>query len=1802
MSSPAQPASTTDPSVQEEAAAGAQQVESLRSMPININPLMRLPPRRTSSSSTAEEVDLAAAQLNTTSDSPLRQMDRTDQTSTNVKSLARLKTRASAPFAAIAIEKQDYTSMRDMPRGLMRDHPDLEELDYDSMTRPASASTSPSKFNLSTDPSPSTQHLSVGRIIASRKTSASSDAQTSNNSNPNALPTASPDNNHLDSPVAPSPSFIRRGSAFGWLSFAKPSSPISVPLALRSVQQQQQQQLQQALSASTASPADASALGATAASQSPPSTVAILSTLLQPRRGSVFSVDAAAPTPTDLEAQQRPGSNPARKLSDQQQALSGSLDRPVFVAPDLYMPHRDSLNRTQFVQVRTEDLPPLPVVAVARDDVQMSLDRNNGGSMSREESKREGVPPVEPAAISEPLSMPPPPQPEVQAVKAEPLTEPPSAPAPAEAVEGVAGETQNQSQPPSPASVSSSLNTSSLSGTQDSDTSPLDTPPSSIINEIRGPRPAVGSYPSSGTHSADSSPVPTAAHPANPPRHRKSRLRSYQFLFPGSSSSDRGSSAARSDELPKEGKASLQPPAKGTREPRHRSWSPLPLFRSNSAPHMDLLLKEGEDAQGPSSHRSVRSASRDDFLEMLPGRSPGLLPTPPPSRRPPSSVGDGSSGQRRSLDVIAAQHLGVPEKELPRRLAEEGISHWAAVKATSIRLSVAAAGTAGTSAASSHGRSSEPRNGRERTRSGLGHIDEGDEHRDRPPRKARGSSAESFARVVVEASYEKRMYRRTRGSPSGGAAAAIPETDGTPSRHSRSSSSTGSAVGAPDAPPRAGPALLGRGRGKRKAKEYFKSGGFESDEDTGDDTDGSVESSRTGRRSLVRERLRERSSGSEAGSVRRGSPRVGKRRSGRVALERGLPAGVVAADEMGGQGAGKPDDAVTLGDEVKSAGGEGIKFRGQPGAEGAAQNGAGEKKDGEASHTVITVANDDDDLAIKRDFLIKLARTFAMYGAPSHRLEYHLSLVSKTLEVEADYIVFPGMIMVSFGVEGSRSNTHMIKTTQGFNMGKLAQVNALCLTLTHGLLNIYDAIDLLEAVKADKDYPWYIILATFPVTSFTLCILGFGGNWVDSCIAAVLGTLVGILCLLSERYSSVTYLLEFFASLGTAFIARTLQWAFGLHGICFNYIAIVLSAIAILLPGLSLTISIIELSTRNMVSGTVRLFSALFTAMLLGFGMTIGGALVFWSSLSVNSISASCEPPQSPLWGFLLFWPMSIAVNIFFQANIHQWPIMTASAALGWITSIALNLAPHFKGNSSAVTAISSLVIGLVSNIHSRFTHDVAVAPVLSGILLQVPGSLGVRSSLSFFVSSDQASQSIVDGLFLPVIVTCPLWLLFSSSRLSDWWLHLVVYSLEKAGPLWIKLAQWASSRVDIFPQHVCNIFGRLRCNVKPHAVGSTARVLRELPGLSDGEALLDCFSDFDFAPIGVGAVAQVYKARLSPGTLKTLGADSDEVAVKVVHPGVEELVQVDTELLKVMAKFAMWVVPSLKYLGAVEEVETFAQMMRNQIDLEVEARNLELFRRNFEGSDIAITFPKPFTRLCSRRVLVESFEDGVPLAVFLNSNPTAFDEDLSRLGLLAFMRMLFRHNLTHADLHPGNVLITFRKPKAMRLDREHLNSLKNLNSDDFRAKLEALHAERYQPMLVALDVGMISRLSPKNQENLRDVFHAAVNGDAESVAHLLITRSRDPDQVIEKLGVVEKMKNLLFDVRPGLGKEKILPLSQLHSAQIVARAAELFRKHRIGLDGEWVSLFIACALIEGVGRKLNADMDIFELVAEEVR
>ncbi|RKP33165.1 hypothetical protein BJ085DRAFT_27750 [Dimargaris cristalligena] len=207
-----------------------------------------------------------------------------------------------------------------------------------------------------------------------------------------------------------------------------------------------------------------------------------------------------------------------------------------------------------------------------------------------------------------------------------------------------------------------------------------------------------------------------------------------------------------------------------------------------------------------------------------------------------------------------------------------------------------------------------------------------------------------------------------------------------------------------------------------------------------------------------------------------------------------------------------------------------------------------------------------------------------------------------------------------------------------------------------------------------------------------------------------------------------------------------------------------LAAVIMVLPGLMLTTSVMELASRCISSGAIRLFYALTIAILMGYGLLLGVEL--WHIFDDFQVSskASCASISS-WWYFLLMPAIAVSFNIQLQAAPRQWPVMTLTLACGFTTFYFITLYVH---SVIAAPAISSFVIGMVGNIYAALTGEPAVVPVLPAILLLVPGSLGVRGTLAFLQQSQNdgllfainmimTSLGITVGLFAAAIVSLSL-------------------------------------------------------------------------------------------------------------------------------------------------------------------------------------------------------------------------------------------------------------------------------------------------------------------------------------------------------------------------------------------------------------------------------------------------------------
>ena len=457
--------------------------------------------------------------------------------------------------------------------------------------------------------------------------------------------------------------------------------------------------------------------------------------------------------------------------------------------------------------------------------------------------------------------------------------------------------------------------------------------------------------------------------------------------------------------------------------------------------------------------------------------------------------------------------------------------------------------------------------------------------------------------------------------------------------------------------------------------------------------------------------------------------------------------------------------------------------------------------------------------------------------------------------------------------------------------------------------------------------------------------------------------------------------------------------------------------------------------------------------------------------------------------------------------------------------------------------------------------------------VVQIRNSLYVPRLLSRVV--------FLTALYLPLVVLLPIYYMYAkrTPNYSLWWVKWFVWTLEISGPTFTKFGQWASSRSDLFPREILNCFTRLQSHVSPHSIRYTKRVFRE----AFGKELDECFEAFEQLPIGVGAVAQVYRARLVGGK---------QVAVKVKHPNIGNLVQIDLQLMAFGAYVIELIVPNSEWLALSDEVATFSKMMNGQLDLKEEARNLLQFHRDFKEWG-TVGFPKPVLAYTKRDFLTETWVDGVLLEKFLALGPANCDKELADIGLTSFLKMLILDNHLHADLHPGNILVSFITKQrwfesSTFIPTNELDELKNIQShEEWNIAMDKILKD-YEPYLYYVDAGLCSELSPKNWSNFIDLFRAVTDFDGPLISKLMVERSKHPDSVINFGEFSLKLTEFIKGV-----KKSVLTLNKFNVSEILMFMMNTVREYHVKIDGDFANLVVAIFIVEGIGKRLEPEQDL---------
>lgn len=425
-----------------------------------------------------------------------------------------------------------------------------------------------------------------------------------------------------------------------------------------------------------------------------------------------------------------------------------------------------------------------------------------------------------------------------------------------------------------------------------------------------------------------------------------------------------------------------------------------------------------------------------------------------------------------------------------------------------------------------------------------------------------------------------------------------------------------------------------------------------------------------------------------------------------------------------------------------------------------------------------------------------------------------------------------------------------------------------------------------------------------------------------------------------------------------------------------------------------------------------------------------------------------------------------------------------------------------------------------------------------------------------------------------------------------------------------------------------------LHSNAPAHSLKNTKEtIVKAFNGLQ----FEDIFEEFYEEPLGVGAIAQVYKAKLKPDLAATHDQDlipqpqslrgkvrknvdvlvkstpervpSSYVAVKVLHPKVERVIRRD---LKIMSFFASMVnaIPTLHWLSLPDEVHQFGEMMKLQLDLRIEASNLVMFREKFKQRTTA-WFPYPYLDYSTREVLVEEFAQGIPLSKFLDVGGGVYQQEIANEGLDAFLHMLLIDNFVHADLHPGNIMVRFYKPSELDISlRKHTRALdaptsaevdvtENVlarlrphirNQEDWAKALGQLNVEGYRPQLIFIDTGLVTQLNDTNRRNFLDLFRAVAEFDGLRAGQLMVERCRQPEEVIDEDVFAMKVDRLVQSV-----KSRTFALGNVKIGDVLSEILSMVRGHHVRLEGDFVNVVISILLLEGIGRSLDPDLDLFK-------
>ncbi|RDX46358.1 DUF1212-domain-containing protein [Lentinus brumalis] len=391
------------------------------------------------------------------------------------------------------------------------------------------------------------------------------------------------------------------------------------------------------------------------------------------------------------------------------------------------------------------------------------------------------------------------------------------------------------------------------------------------------------------------------------------------------------------------------------------------------------------------------------------------------------------------------------------------------------------------------------------------------------------------------------------------------------------------------------------------------------------------------------------------------------------------------------------------------------------------------------------------EIVCRQEFILKFTRAMMMFGGPSHRLISQIQATAKVLDLELSCMYLPDVTIISFEDQStSTSNIKFIRQGSALDIGKLQEAHKLHWKVIHDEISVKDASVELDELMRRKPYynNWYLVFFG-GACSASICSVSFNGSFIDSLMSFPLGCLLILIQIFASRNELYSNVFEITVATIFSFIAAALSSAS-----YFCYSAIASASVVLILPGFIVLMGSLELSSRNIVSGAVRVCFSCIYSLFLGFGLAIGATA--YSKLTNRSLAGSDDlscglshDPNGPWWQRTppLWWAFLTvpAYSLFLSLRNHApWRrrelyLLVAISCIGWVTNHFTGT--RFRNQSDISAAVGALAVGFVANMYGRFFNGNAFVVMITGILFQLPSGLA-NGGLFTFVSQTESGSS----------------------------------------------------------------------------------------------------------------------------------------------------------------------------------------------------------------------------------------------------------------------------------------------------------------------------------------------------------------------------------------------------------------------------------------------------------------------------